>query len=81
MRVVTRRAFARGFGNLVGNLIPYSRAGKQLRNAFHIAKSVRLPTTWQGDSTFRRETRRTVCGKPFNVCTVVIIFQGVCVNE
>jgi hypothetical protein len=55
-----RSEFARGFGNLIGNLIPYSRAGKQLRNAFHIAipnsgngnlplqyhPQINLPMTW-----------------------------------
>jgi len=35
---------ARGFGNLIGNLKPYSRGYKKLRNAFQVAKVLRLPT-------------------------------------
>jgi hypothetical protein len=42
-RCHVRSEFARGFGNLIGNLIHYPSIRKHLRNAFHIAKSVRLP--------------------------------------
>jgi hypothetical protein len=35
---------ARGFGNLSGNLTRYSHEHKRLRNAFQVAKFVRLPT-------------------------------------
>src|SRR5262245_37134300 len=34
----------REIGNLSGNLIPYSRERKQLRNAFQVAELLRLPT-------------------------------------